>query len=290
MQKAPQISLRALPPSCSVLKDEGLNIVQGHNQISPALRVGILNLMPDKATTERHWLRLLAQTGLPLNIELLKLSSWQPKSTSAQYLQAFYQDWEQVDNLDALIITGAPLGKFDFDEVGYWQELTQIFSRSSEQQIPSLFLCWAANAAFHHFYQLPRVLKANKLSGVFQHHGAVSHPLTQGMQHPLHIPHSRYAEVCQQALKETSQLQVLIDSPEAGACLVCDDQKQRVFLLGHLEYEASTLAEEFQRDQKKGIAAAMPLNYFPDNDANQLPQAKWQQSGVALLTNWLRSL
>lgn len=290
MQRTQGISLSALPPSCTTLQKEGFNIVQNHGQLSPALRIGILNLMPDKAATERHWLRLLAQTREPLQIELLKLNRWQPKNTPAAYLKQFYQSWDQVAHLDAIIITGAPLGKFDFDKVGYWQELTQIFSRVSEQQKPCLYLCWAANAAFHHFYQLPRILKANKLSGIFSHHAPVSHSLTKGLDYNLHIPHSRYAEVNQQELKDHNQLKVLIDSSEAGAYLVSDDQHKRVFLLGHPEYEAGTLAQEFQRDQKKGIAAAMPFNYFPNNDTNQLPQADWQQSGVTLLNNWISSL
>ncbi|RUO25948.1 homoserine O-succinyltransferase [Aliidiomarina minuta] len=290
MQRVEGISLSALPPSCTLLQDEGLPIQLARSSQASGPRVGILNLMPDKPTTERHWLRLLAKTGLPLHVDLLKLSNWQSKNTPLVYLEQFYRDWQQANNLDALIITGAPLGKFAFNDVGYWQELIQIFSRSSAQQIPSLYLCWAANAAFHHFYQLPRVLKKQKLSGVFQHQSVVPHQLTQGLNDSLYIPHSRYAEVCQQQLHQEAQLKVLINSGEAGACLVSDDKHKRVFLLGHPEYEAHTLAQEFTRDQKKGIAAAMPLHYFPDNNPERLPQASWQHSGVILLRNWLNAL
>lgn len=283
------IFLSSIPPASRKLHSEGLSLVQANAPGATSLRLGLLNLMPDKATTERQWLRLLAASDINAHVSLLRLHGWVPRSTSADYMNQYYQGWRDLNDLDALIITGAPLGQFALHEVGYWSEFTQLLDHYAHTSTPLLLSCWAAHAALHHFHQLSTHRRKHKLSGLFSHHTTVD-ALTHGLPHKVHLPHSRFAQLNSNMLATSNALQVLIHSDITGPALLRDTTAPRCYLLGHPEYEADTLALEYEHDKKKGLSVAMPEHYFVDDDPSKLPEPTWQLQGSQLLRNWLRPL
>ncbi|RUO31474.1 homoserine O-succinyltransferase [Aliidiomarina sedimenti] len=279
------LSLFPTPPHCKPF-------VSPHPISGAQLKIGLLNLMPNKAETEVQWLRLLQQANSPLSlhISLLKFTNWQPQNTSALYMAQYYQNVEAVlaaRQLDAVIITGAPLGQVDYNQVGYWADFTHLTCDLHLRGIPGFYSCWAANAALHHLHKVATLRSADKLSGLFPQRVEV-HPLTRSLADPVRLPQSRYSK------PDTSlpmpALKTLLSAEETGPTLFIDERRLDVFLLGHVEYEADTLAREYQRDQQKGMTVAMPEGYFVNNDPTQLPQADWQQAGAQLLGNWLSML
>jgi homoserine O-succinyltransferase len=283
------LTLHSLPPASARLRSEGLDIEERITRRGAQLHVGLLNLMPDKATTERHWLRLLARTGINTHVSLLRLHNWMPRSTSASYMAQFYQNWQATEGLDAVIITGAPLGQFDFKQVGYWQEFSQVLQYFERRQTPLLLSCWAAHAALHRFHQLSTTRRRQKLSGIFTH-TAARDPLTAGLPASFGLPHSRFAQLNGSEVVTHPALQVVVNSESAGPTLIREHQAPRCYLLGHPEYEANTLALEYERDQQKGMAVAMPQHYFIEDNPSKLPAPAWQHCGAQLLSNWLRPL
>ncbi|MGX5913815.1 homoserine O-acetyltransferase/O-succinyltransferase family protein [Aliidiomarina sp. Khilg15.8] len=284
------LSINAVPPASSTLTSEGVVIQACDSRPSASLRVGLLNLMPDKATTERHWLRLLAASGVDMHASLLRLHNWTPRSTSSDYMQQFYQSWrEAAADLDAVIITGAPLGQFSYNEIGYWDEFGQLLHDFERRQTPLLLSCWAAHAALHQFHQLNTTRRPQKLSGVFTHE-VTQDSLTTGLPAQIVLPHSRFAQLDSAAIAAHPALQVLMQSNHAGPALMRDNDAPRCYLLGHPEYEANTLALEYERDQQKGMAVAMPEHYFVNDNPALLPEPVWQTTGIQLLTNWLKPL
>lgn len=281
--------LHAVPPASASLRDEGLSLQMQHTPPAASLRVGLLNLMPDKATTERHWLRLLAATGVDAHVLLLRLHNWTPRGTSGDYMKQYYQSWRDVADLDALIITGAPLGQFSYSEVDYWEEFIQLLQAFEYLQTPSLLSCWAAHGALHHFHQLHTTRRTQKLSGLFEHTTAPD-PLTAGLATQLVLPQSRFAQLDSAAVAGHPAVRVLLHSSVAGPVLMRDNLAPRCYLLGHPEYEAETLALEYEQDQQKGMAVAMPEGYFINDEPGQLPDPVWQTTGVQLLRNWLTPL
>ncbi|TRW49518.1 homoserine O-succinyltransferase [Aliidiomarina halalkaliphila] len=281
----PVILHRALPV-IQTLQDEGLDIRFAPHERG-AIKLGFLNLMPEKESTERHWLRLLARTGLSIEVHLLKLKQWTPKTTSPQHMERYYEDWDSRIDLDGLMITGAPLGKFDYEQVDYWHELRDIFDNASLDYNSVLYLCWAANAAFHHHYGIPRAQRSHKLSGVYEHRVMRKHPITASIHRDVKFPHSRYAEARQNQLYAHPELRVLVDSRKAGAFAVVDPVRKRLFILGHPEYEADTLHLEFERDKSNGKEPLPPEYYYENDEPGALPSPDWQAHGAATLKNWI---
>lgn len=281
-------------PIISQLQQEGLP-VRCDPSHRGTLKIGFLNLMPEKEVAERHWLRLLAQTKFDLELHCLKLKQWKSK-TRQTHLDRYYQDWDARDDLDALVITGAPLGTRDYDEVSYWQELRHIFDDAILSYASVMYLCWAANAAFYHHYGIPRVQRAKKISGVYEHRILRKHPIIEGIPRDLRVPHSRNAEARQNQMYAHPELRVLMDSRRAGAFVTIDPIRKRLFVLGHPEYEADTLHREFQRDVSRGLSPNEPEFYYleTDDESEEVerehpPQADWQAHGVRLLENWLET-
>ncbi|WP_194755888.1 homoserine O-acetyltransferase/O-succinyltransferase family protein [Aliidiomarina indica] len=273
-------------PVITALQDEGLDIRFAPSERG-TIKLGFLNLMPEKVVAERHWLRLLAQTGLNIEVHLLRLKSWVSKTTSKDHMERYYEDWDSLTDLDGLIITGAPLGTMDYEDVGYWYELRDILDSATLDYNSVLYLCWAANAALHHHYGIPRVQRSRKISGVYEHRIMRKHPITESIHREARFPHSRYAEARQNQLYAHPELRVLVDSRKAGAFAAIDPVRKRLFLLGHPEYEADTLHNEFERDKQNNPDTPPPEFYYQDDQPGVLPTPDWQSHGVAILRNWI---
>ncbi|GAA4877406.1 homoserine O-acetyltransferase MetA [Ferrimonas pelagia] len=280
-------------PASAILRGENIFVMseeRAESQHIRPLKVLILNLMPNKIETETQLLRLLGNTPLQVDVELLRIHSRPSRHTPCDHMNAFYRDFEQVKhtNFDGLIITGAPLGDLEFEQVQYWDEIRGIIDWSQQHATSVLFLCWAAHAAFYHLYGLKRYLREEKISGVFRHQRVHQHvPLLRGFDDEFWVPHSRLAQISLDQLKAHDELTVLAESDQAGAYLVVDSNNRNLFVTGHPEYTRTTLQTEYRRDLAAGLAPQIPHNYFPNDDPTQTPHARWHAHGALLVSNWL---
>ena len=280
-------------PAKKVLEDENIFIMDENRAISQEIRplqIAILNLMPLKEATEVQLMRSLSNTPLQFDITFLTTASYVGTNTAASHLDKFYQTFDDVKDkrFDGLVITGAPVERMEFEEVGYWEELTQIMDWSKEAVTSTLHICWGAQAGLYYHYGLPKRLLDSKISGIFMHE--VKHrknPLVRGLDDVFWAPHSRYTEVPLDEIKKKKELTVLAESKEAGAFLVMAQDGKQIFVLGHPEYDRLTLDEEYKRDLAKGIEVTMPKNYYPDDDPTQRPLLTWRAHANAIYTNWL---
>lgn len=280
-------------PAAEILESENIFVMsetRAANQDIRPMRVLILNLMPNKIETETQLLRLLGNTPLQVDVDLLRIHDKESKHTSIDHMNTFYRDFEQVrhNNYDGLIITGAPLGQIDFEDVVYWEHIKEIIDWSQEHVTSVLFLCWAAHAGLFHLYGINRSLLEQKRSGVFNHtRTSEPHPLLRGFDDEFFAPHSRYAEVNINDLHQHAEIEVLAQSPEAGAYIALSRNNRNLFVMGHPEYQKNTLNDEYQRDLGLGINPKIPSNYYRDNDPSQEPIARWHSHGSLLVSNWL---
>ncbi|GAA5194186.1 homoserine O-acetyltransferase MetA [Ferrimonas gelatinilytica] len=280
-------------PASAILRGENIFVMSESRALAQHIRplkVLILNLMPNKIETETQLLRLLANTPLQVDVELLKIHNRPSRHTSCDHMNAFYREFEAVrgNNYDGLIITGAPLGDLEFEEVAYWDEIRTIIDWSQQHATSVLFLCWAAHAALYHLYDIKRYLRDEKISGVFRHQRVHQHvPLLRGFDDEFWVPHSRYAQVSLDRLKAHPELAVLAESDQAGAYLVVSRDNRNLFVTGHPEYTRTTLQDEYRRDLAAGLSPKVPDNYYPDDDPTKTPHARWQAHGALLVSNWL---
>lgn len=254
------------------------------------LRIAILNLMPNKIATEIQLLRLLANSPLQLDIELLRIDDHVSKHTPESHLNCFYRFFSDVQQqkYDGLIITGAPLGLVDYEDVTYWQQFGEILRWADTHVTSTLFLCWAAHAALYHYYGLQREIRGDKLSGVYwQQVTQPLSPLVRGFDDQFLVPHSRYAQVPKQKYQQHADLHILAEADVTGAYLLQNSSGSRIFVTGHPEYDLTTLDDEYKRDVTAGIAARVPENYYRNNDPLQGPQKLWQSHAFLLFSNWL---
>ena len=255
------------------------------------LRVALLNLMPTKADTETQFARLLATADRDVALTLFVPDGYRGKSTSPDYLQAFYRRWSDLrdQTFDALIVTGAPVERMDFAEVSYWEELTEIFAWAEHQVGRVICVCWAAQAALYHFHGVPKSTLPAKRSGVFWHRvEAPNHDLLAGFGTRFCAPCSRHTEVREDDLPADAGLNVLSRSREFGLCLVEDTPRRWLYAFDHLEYDAGTLAREYRRDHARGGAVTLPRNYYPADDPTRRPLNTWRPHAHRLFDNWLR--
>lgn len=276
-------------PARRTLESEGV-IVMGETEaarqdIRP-LRIALLNLMPDKITTETQIARVLGATPLQVELELLRISDHVSKNTSAGHIAEFYRPWADVreERFDGLIVTGAPVEQIPFEEVTYWDELRRIFDWSQVNVHRTLNVCWGAMAALHHFHGVPKHALASKASGVFRHDNrAPASPWMRGLPDVFDVPVSRWSEVRATDLPEGRGLRVLADSAETGLCLIDDPAHRALHMLNHLEYDTLTLAGEYARDE----GGYMPQHYFPGDDPQAAPANTWRGHGHLLYGNWI---
>lgn len=254
------------------------------------LHIIILNLMPTKIETETQILRLLSNSPLQVDVELLQVKSHVAKNVSQEHMLKFYKTFDDVKNrkFDGMIVTGAPVEMMPFEEVDYWGELCEIFDWAKTNVYSTYNICWGAQAALYYKYGVPKHLLDEKLFGVFKHRPLdLYHPLLRGFSDIYYVPHSRHTETRREDIAEVKDLQILSYSDEAGVHLISDMACRNFFCTGHSEYDSDTLAKEYFRDLKKGMDIKMPYNYFPDNDPRKTPPITWRGVGSLLFQNWL---
>ncbi|HGM7031287.1 TPA: homoserine O-succinyltransferase [Serratia liquefaciens] len=280
-------------PAVSFLRNENVFVMTSSRaktqEIRP-LKVLILNLMPKKIETENQFLRLLSNSSLQIDIQLLRIDSRESKNTPAEHLNNFYCDFEDIQdqNFDGLIVTGAPLGLVDFCDVAYWPQIERVIDWAKSHVTSTLFVCWAVQAALNILYGIPKMTREVKLSGVYQHQTLQQHALlTRGFDETFLAPHSRYADFPTEIIRQYTDLDILAESEQTGAYLFASKDKRLAFVTGHPEYDALTLAGEYCRDNEAGLNPVVPLNYFPDDNPELTPKATWRSHGHLLFANWL---
>ena len=280
-------------PVKSILENENIFVMdenRAQSQDIRPLKICILNLMPLKEDTELQLLRALSNTPLQVDVEFMKTGTHVSQNTSANHLNRFYSTFEELkeNTYDGLIITGAPVELLEFEEVDYWEELTQIMDWSLENVTSTFHICWGAQAGLYYHFGLQKVRLPEKLSGIYRHRVKNRKiPLVRGFDDVFYAPHSRYTDVDREAIHNTEGLLVLAESPEAGVLLCMTPDGKQIFVMGHLEYDRLTLKNEYERDQAKGIDPMIPKNYFPDNDPTQKPDLLWRAHSNNLYSNWL---
>ncbi len=254
------------------------------------LKIIVLNLMPLKITTETDLIRLLSNTPLQIELDFMRIKSHTSKNTPIEHLLTFYKDFDSLrkERYDGMIITGAPVETFEYKEVTYWEELTEIFDWAKTHVTSTLFICWAAQAGLYHYYGIPKYPLNKKMFGVFKH--TVSdrlNPIFRGFDDLFYVPHSRHSEVKRCDIEKVSGLKILSESPEAGVYMVQGRNGREFFIMGHSEYAPNTLADEYFRDKGKGLEIEIPMNYFENDNPENKPLVRWRSHANLLFTNWL---
>ena len=280
-------------PAVRTLEAENIFVMTETRAITQDIRplkILILNLMPTKVDTETQLSRLLGNTPLQVEIELIHTSTHKSKNTSEEHLLAFYKEFEDVKNryFDGLIITGAPVEKIEFEDVEYWNELTEIMEWSKTHVHSTLHICWGAQAGLYYHFGIKKHLMNEKLSGVYPHTVDYKRSiLFRGFDETFFVPHSRYTTVLREDIEATPLLKILASSEEAGVYAVITPGGKQVFLTGHSEYDANTLEKEYLRDKALGINPNVPKNYYPGDDDTKPPMLTWRAHATLLFTNWL---
>ena len=280
-------------PAVQTLENENIFIMEEsralHQDIRP-LKILMLNLMPKKIETETQIARLIGNTPLQVELELLQTATHKPKHTSADHMLAFYKTFDEIcdKKYDGLIVTGAPVENLEFEEVDYWDELCGIFEWSKKNVYSTFHICWGAQAALYYHYGIPKYTLDEKIFGVFPHRCLDPlHPLMRGLDDVFYVPHSRHTENRRSDIALVKDLQILSYSEQAGVHLISDMACRNFFASGHSEYDCETLAKEYFRDINKGLDIKQPFNYFPDNDTNKTPRVQWRSAANIIFTNWL---
>lgn len=280
-------------PAYTVLNNENIFVKTDadamHQDIRP-LKIAIVNLMPKKIETETQLLRLLSNTPIQVDIELIQMASHVTKNTSAEHLTKFYKTFEDVKEelFDGLIITGAPVEQIPFEAVDYWSELCQIMEWSRRHVYSVLHICWGAQAGLYYHYGIPKYDLPQKMFGIFPHKAEVAnHPLLRGFDETFSVPHSRHTEIRRMDVEKVRDLKILAFSSESGVNIIADKEERRFFLMGHFEYDRFTLANEYFRDKDKGLDIQVPKHYFPYDDPSQPPNFNWRAHANLLFSNWV---
>lgn len=280
-------------PAVDALREENIFVIdeqRASSQDIRPLRIAILNLMPLKIMTETDLLRLISNTPLQIELDFIDMDSHISKNTPREHIETFYKKFEEVkhNNYDGLIITGAPVEKVKFEEVDYWDELTEIFSWAKKHVTSTLYICWAALAGLYYHHGIPKYVLDKKISGVFRHKVNDTHnPIFRGFDDLFYVPHSRYSEVRKEDIEKVLDLKIISESDDSGVYMVMARGGREFFITGHSEYSPYTLDFEYRRDLEKGINPSIPLNYYEDNDPSKSPIVRWRSHANLLFTNWL---
>lgn len=280
-------------PATKQLRNENIFVMSEkkamHQDIRP-LKIAIVNLMPTKITTETQLLRLLSNSPLQVEIDLIHMASHKSKNTSDSHLKSFYKYFSDIKNskYDGMIITGAPVENFDFEEVDYWDELQEIMEWSKTHVTSTFHICWAAQAGLYYHYGIPKYSLPQKCSGVYKHKVKRSTAkIVRGFDTEFYAPHSRHTEVRAEDIKKVKELEILAESEEAGVYIIFSKGGRQIFVTGHSEYDATTLADEYKRDVDKGLNPNIPENYFQDDNPKKQPIVRWRSHANLLFSNWL---
>ena len=280
-------------PAIELLKQENIFVIDNsratQQDIRP-LRIVVLNLMPLKITTETDLIRLLSNTPLQMEISFMKVKSHTSKNTPVEHMKAFDRDFELMrdEKFDGMIITGAPVEHMDFEEVAYWDEISDIFSWARTHVTSTLYICWAAQAGLYYHYGVPKYKLDKKMFGIFEHRtNNPLLPIFRGFDDIFYVPHSRHTEVRREDILKVKDLDLISESDESGVYMVMARGGREIFVTGHSEYSPLTLDTEYRRDLDKGLPIDMPVNYYRDNDPAKGPLVRWRAHANLFFQNWL---
>ncbi|GGA27305.1 homoserine O-acetyltransferase MetA [Psychrobacillus lasiicapitis] len=280
-------------PATELLKKEKIFVMDEERAVAQDIRplnIIILNLMPEKERTELQLLRLLGNTPLQVNIEFMHMATHESKNVSKTHLNTFYTTFEDIKHrkYDGMIITGAPIEHLAFEDVNYWEEMVQIMDWTKTNVTSVLNICWGAQAALYHHYGIEKYELSKKCFGVFAHRlSDLTVDLVRGFNDVFNAPVSRFTSVSYDDIKKHPELNLLSISDESGVFLVISNDAKQIMVTGHLEYDATTLADEYNRDLSKGIDMDIPANYFPNDDPANEPLNTWRSHTHLLFSNWL---
>jgi homoserine O-succinyltransferase len=280
-------------PAIELLKRENIFVMDNSRATTQDIRplkIVILNLMPLKITTETDLVRLLSNTPLQLEINFMKLKSHTPKNTPIEHMMMFYKDFDVLahEKFDGMIITGAPVETMDFEDVEYWDEITQIFSWARTHVTSTLYICWAAQAGLYYHYGIPKYPLPKKMFGIFcQHTLDPQLPIFRGFDDVFNMPQSRHTELHRDDILANSNLTLISESEESGVSMVMARGGREFFITGHLEYAPYTLDKEYKRDMGKRDDVEMPVNYYRGNNPDNPPLVTWRAHANLLFSNWI---
>ena len=280
-------------PAHAILEAENIFVMTEHRAMHQDIRplnVLILNLMPTKIITETQLLRKLSNTPLQICVDFLQTASYTSTHTDPEHLKQFYYTFDQIKDrrYDGMIITGAPVEQMDFEEVNYWNEITEIFDWARTHVTSTLYICWAAQAGLYHHYGVPKYALGKKMFGIFKHRTLLPlHPIFRGFDDEFYVPHSRHTEVRKEDILKVPELTLLSESDDSGVYMVVARGGREFFVTGHSEYSPLTLDTEYRRDVSKGLPIEVPRNYYVDDDPDKGPLVRWRGHANLLFSNWL---
>ena len=280
-------------PAIDILKQENIFVMdntRAHTQDIRPLKIVILNLMPLKITTETDLIRLLSNTPLQMEISFMKLKSHTPKNTPIEHMMMFYKDFDilRKQKFDGMIITGAPVEQFAFEDVKYWDELKEIFEWVKTNVTSTLYICWAAQAGLYYHYGIPKYPLEKKMFGVYpQYPISTRLPIFRGFDDVFYMPHSRHTTTKKEDILKDPRLQVIAESPDSGVSIVMAREGREFFITGHLEYAPNTLDNEYRRDKDIRDDVDVPKNYYLDNNPDNQPLVTWRAHANLLYANWI---
>ncbi len=283
-------------PAQETLREEGVRIMTEQEAIRQDIRplkIGLLNLMPEKIKTEVQIARLIGASPLQVELSLVRVGGHQAKNTPIEHLLSFYNTWDEIKDqkFDGFIITGAPVEKIDFEDVTYWDEMEAILDWTATNVHSTLNICWGAMAAIWHFHRVPKYNLSQKAFGVYRHRNLNrSSPYMNGFSDDFQIPVSRWTECRSADIAKHDDLEILMESDKTGLCIVHEEKGNRLYIFNHIEYDSTTLADEYFRDQKSGIEVKLPYNYFPEDDPNRMPQNRWRSHAHLFFGNWINNI
>ncbi len=280
-------------PAIDILKKENIFVMddsRAHAQDIRPLRIVILNLMPLKITTETDLIRLLSNTPLQLDISFMKLKSHTPKNTPIEHMMMFYRDFEAMrsEKYDGMIITGAPVETLDYEDVSYWDEITDIFQWAKTHVTSTLYICWAAQAGLYYHYGIPKYPLPKKMFGIFSQHPLDAQlPIFRGFDDVFMMPHSRHTEIHRDDILSHPELSLIAESEESGVSIVMAREGREFFITGHLEYAPNTLDKEYKRDKDIRDDVDLPRNYYRDDNPEKAPFVTWRAHANLFYNNWV---
>jgi homoserine O-succinyltransferase len=257
------------------------------------LQIGLLNLMPNKIKTELQMARLVGASPLQVELSLIRIGGHKAKNTSEDHLLAFYQTWEEVKHrkFDGFIITGAPIELLPYEDVTYWPEMQQILDWTETNVHSTMNVCWGAMAAIYHFHGVPKYELKEKAFGIYRHQNLKPSSIyLNGFSDNFEVPVSRWTEVRRADIEKRAALEILMESSEMGVCLAHERRGKRLYMFNHVEYDSTSLADEYFRDVNAGVPIKMPHNYFPHNDPALTPQNRWRSHAHLLFGNWINEI
>ena len=290
------IKIPATLPAFDVLSREGVSVMDedaaARQDIRP-LRIALLNLMPKKIQTENQFARLIGATPLQIDLNLIRMSDHKTRNTAAEHMESFYRPFSEVkdEKFDGLIITGAPIEHLEFEDVDYWDELTEIMNWTQTNVHSTMGVCWGGMAMINHFHSVKKHMLDDKAFGCFRHKNLDPRsPYLQGFSDDCVIPTSRWTEMHQSEIDASDGLKTLLGSDEVGPCVVQDPKHRGVYIFSHFEYDSVTLKQEYDRDVEAGTPINIPTNYYPGDDPSQEPTNRWRSHAHLFYGNWLNSI